>query len=261
MRSGIPLLLAMLALVAAGCGSDGGDEASSTDGELLVAAAAHLNYALDEIGALFEAETGTVVTVSYGSSGLLANQIEGGLPADIYCSADTSYVDQLREKDLIVPGSGLVYALGRLVLASSTKAGLSLTDLSALQQPEVEQIAIANPQYSPYGRAAEEALKNADLWDDLQPRIVYGQNMRQATQFVESGNAEAGIIPLSLAIHSSDLTYVLVDDSLHVPIRAELAIVAGTKKEELARRFIAFLTGPEGQAVMEKYGFVVPKEG
>ena len=261
MRSLLPLLLALLAFLAPACGSDGGGQTPSAEGELLVAAAAHLSYAFDEIGALFEAETGAKVTFSYGSSGLLATQIEGGLPADIYCSADTSYVDQLREKGLIVPGSELVYALGRLVLASSTKSGLALTELSDLQRPEVEQIAIANPQYSPYGRAAEEALKSAGLWDDLQPRIVYGQNVRQATQFVESGNAEAGLIPLSLAINSSGLTYVLVDDSLHLPIRAELAIVAGTKSEELARRFVAFLTGPKGQAVMEKYGFVVPKEG
>jgi molybdate transport system substrate-binding protein len=260
-RSGPLFLLALLALLAPACGSDGDGETPSAEGELLVAAAAHLGYAFDEIGALFEAETGAKVTFSYGSSGLLATQIEGGLPADIFCSADTSYVDQIRERGLIVPGSERVYALGRLVLASSTKSGLALTELSDLQRPEVEQIAIANPRYSPYGRAAEEALKSAGLWDDLEPRIVYAQNMRQATQFVESGNAEAGLIPLSLAINSSDLTYVLVDDSLHLPIRAELAILAGTKKEDLARRFIALLNSPEGQAVMEKYGFAVPKEG
>ena len=261
MRGCLALLLVLLTLLAAACGSEGEGQTSSAQGELLVAAAADLSYAFDEIGALFEAETGAKVTFSYGSSGLLASQIEGGLPADIYSSADTRYVDQIREKGLIVPGTDQVYALGRLALASSTKAGLALTELSELGMPEVKQIAIANPQHAPYGRAAEEALRNAGLWDDLQPRIVYGQNVRQATQFVESGNAEAGLIALSLAINSSGLTYVLVDDSLHQPIRQELAIVAGTKNEDLARRFVAFLTGAEGQAVMEKYGFVVPKEG
>jgi molybdate transport system substrate-binding protein len=255
----LPALL--LAILTAACGSDGGERASSAQGELLVAAAADLSYAFDEIGALFEAQTGARVTFSYGSSGLLASQIEGGLPADIYSSADTRYVDQLAEKGLIVPGSERVYALGRLALASATRSGLALNALSELRRPEVKQIAIANPQHAPYGRAAQEALKSAGLWAELEPRIVYGQNVRQATQFVESGNAEAGLIALSLAINSSDLTYVLVDDSLHLPIRQELAIVAGTNNEELARRFVAFLTGAEGQAVMEKYGFVVPKEG
>ena len=163
MRARLPLLLVLLTLLAAACGSDGGGQTSSTQGELLVAAAADLSYAFDEIGALFEAETGAKVTFSYGSSGLLASQIEGGLPADIYSSAGTRYVDQLREKGLIVPDSERVYALGRLALASSTKAGLTLTELSELEQPEVKQIAIANPQHAPYGRAAQEALKSAGL--------------------------------------------------------------------------------------------------
>jgi len=251
--------LAILLLTAA-CGSGEGAPSPSS-GELLVAAAADLQYAFDEIGTLFEKETGAQVTFSYGSSGVLAQQIEGGLPADLYSSADVEYVDRLRQKGLLIEDTQRVYAIGRLALVGSVKAGVTLSELEDLLRPEVEKVAIADPGHAPYGRAAEEALRSAGLWDEVEPKLVYGQNVTAATEYVRSGNAEAGLVALSLVIHEPAVTYVTVADSLHQPIEQALAVVKGTGNEALARRFITLVRGPEGRAVLEKYGFVIPEEG
>jgi molybdate transport system substrate-binding protein len=252
--------LAAVLLLTAACGSGEGAPSSSS-GELLVAAAADLQYAFDEVGVLFEKETGAQVTFSYGSSGMLAQQIEGGLPADLYSSADVEYVDRLRQKGLLIEDSPQVYAVGRLALVGSVKAGVALSELEDLLRPEVDKVAIADPGHAPYGRAAEEALRSAGLWDEVEPKLVYGQNVTAATEYVRSGNAEAGLVALSLVIHEPAVTYVTVAGSLHQPIEQALAVVKGTGNEALARRFIALVRGPEGRAVLEKYGFVIPEEG
>ena len=252
-RSSVFCALAIV-LLAAACGSGGSD----SSGELLVAAASSMRQAFDEIGPSFEKETGAEVTFSYGASGALAEQIEAGLPADLYASADVDHVDGLREKGLLIDDTQQVYAVGQLALARSTKAGVKVSELEGLLQPEVEKVAIADPEVAPYGRAAEEALKSVGLWDQLKPKLVYGQNVDAATEYVRSGNAEAGLVALSLVIHETAVTYVTVDESLHQPIEQALAVVKDTKNEELAHRFVAFVRGPEGRAVLEKYGFVVP---
>jgi molybdate transport system substrate-binding protein len=259
MTKWFPVCALATVLLAAACGSGGGDSNSSS-GELLVAAAPALQQVFDEIGPLFEKETGAKVTFSYASSGALAEQIEAGLPADLYVSADTDHVDGLREKGLLIDDTQQVYAIGRLTLASSTKAGVTVSDLEGLLRPEVEKVAIADPEVAPYGRAAEEALRSVGLWDQLKPKLVYGANVTAATEYVRSGNTEAGLLPLSLVIHEPAVTYVTVDESLHQPIEQALALVRDTKNEELARRFVAFVRGPEGRAVLEKYGFAVPGE-
>ena len=248
-----------IALLTATCGSGEGPSNRSS-GELLVAAAANLQPALDEIGPLFEEQTGAELTFSYGSTVALAQQIEAGLPADLIVAADVEHVDRLRERGLLIEDTQQVYAVGRLALAGSTEAGAAVSELEDLLRPEVEKVAIADPEVAPYGRAAEEALKSAGLWDELKPKLVYGQNVNAATEYVRSGNAEAGLVALSLVIHERAVTYVTVDESLHQPIRQALAVIRGTRHEELARRFIALIRGPQGRAVLEEYGFVVPEE-
>ena len=253
-------LVAVLVLAAA-CGS-GGSDSSSSSGELLVAAAYDLKPAFEELGAIFEEEAAAKVTFSFGSSGLLAQQIEGGLPADIYVAADIQHVERLREKGLIIADTQQVYAVGRLALASSAKAGLTLSELEELTRSEVKQVAIANPEHAPYGRAAEEALRSTGLWEQLRPKLVYGENLGQVMEYLQSGNVEAGLVALSLVIGgSSGLSYVVVDEGLHQPIRQALAVLKETEAEQLARRFVAFIRGPQGRAVLEKYGFVVTEEG
>jgi len=253
-------LVAILLLTAA-CGS-GESISNQSSGELLVAAAYDLKPAFEELGVIFREETAAKVTFSFGSSGLLAQQIEGGLPADIYVAADIQHVERLREKGLIIEDTQQVYAVGRLALATSPKAGLALSELEELTRREVKQVAIANPEHAPYGRAAEEALRSAGLWEQLRPKLVYGENLGQVMEYLQSGNVEAGLVALSLVIGgSSGLSYVVVDEGLHQPIRQAVALLKDTKAEQLARRFVAFIRGPQGRAVLEKYGFVVPEEG
>ncbi len=280
MKRRLVVLLAVL-LVAAGCGqrgpagpgpADSGPGADPRSGggafpgggggaarTLTVAAASDLHFAFAEIGALFEEQTGVKVTFTFGASGNLAGQIENGAPVDLFAAADTSYVDRLIEAGALLPETRRVYALGHLVLASSIRAGAEADELTDLLDPAIVHVAIANPGHAPYGRAAREALESAGLWEALQPKLVLGENVRQALQFIETGNAEAGLVPLSLA-DVADITYVAVDPSLYTPLEQALAVVAGSPNEADARRFAELVTGPEGRAVLERYGFGLPPE-
>ena len=227
--------------------------------ELTVAAAADLQFAFTDIGALFEEECGCKVTFVFGSSGNLAAQIESGLPVDIFASADIAYVDGLREKGLILEDTQQLYAVGRIVLAVNKDSGLQVESLRDLLKPGVTKVAIANPDHAPYGIAARQALESEGIWDELKPRLVYGENVRQALQYVQTGDAPAGIVALSVA-DVPEISYTLIDDSLHQPLRQSLAVLRRTGEEQLARDFIAFVNGPEGRPIMKKYGFVLPGE-
>jgi len=243
----------------AGCRANTLQATPPTTEPLLVAAAADLQFAFSEIGDRFHTQTGHVVRFSFGSTGLLTQQIENGAPFDVVAAANTSYIDRLREKGLIIPNSQRLYAQGRLVLVVNRKAGVSVTTLADLQTPAVQKIAIANPAHAPYGLAAQQALRSADLWEALQPKIVFGENVRQTLQFVQTGDAQAGIVSLSIA-NVPEVTYTAIDTSLHEPIDQAMAILKRTKQEGVARQFIAFVNGPEGRPIMKKYGFLLPGE-
>lgn len=224
---------------------------------LTVASASDLYFALREIGRDFERTTGTKVILSFGSSGKLSQQIEHGAPFDLFFSASRSYVDRLQKKGLILEDTKRVYAMGRIVLAVSRRSGLRLEGLKDLLKPEVRRVAIANPSHAPYGIAAREALISAGLWERIRGKLVYGENIRQTLQFIQTGNAEAGIVALSIA-DVPEVEYIPIDPSLHRPIEQVVAIVRGTGREKEARAFIDFVTGPSGRAIMERYGFIVP---
>lgn len=243
----------MAAAVVAAAAACGG----ASDGlSLTVAAAADLQPVLGQVGRLFQGETGAQVTFTFGSSGLLATQIEQRAPYDVFASADVEIVRRLQRGGHLVADTETVYAVGRLALVTS---GSDIGSLDDLVRAEVHRIALANPAHAPYGRAAEEALRSAGLWDKLQSRLVFGENVRQALQFVQTGQAEAGLVALSLAL-ADGVNYVVVDDALHRPIVQAAAVVAGTQREELARRFVAFLREPQAQQVFARYGFLLPEE-
>ena len=225
---------------------------------LTVAAAANLQFAFTDIGRLFEAETGQPVVFSFGSSGNLARQIENGAPVDVFAAANVNYVDDLRAKGLIVADSQQLYARGRVVLAVNRASGVQARRLEDLLRAEISHVALANPNHAPYGLAAQQALQSAGLWEVLQPKLVYGENVRQAMQFVQTDNAEAGLIALSVA-KVPELSYTLVDADLHSPLNQAIAVVQGTPREAAARRFIAFVCGPQGQAILQRYGFLPPE--
>lgn len=229
---------------------------------ITVAAAADLRVALEELAPLYEQDCHCSVTLTFGSSGTFATQIKEGLPADVFASADISYVDDLDRAGLIVSDTKQLYAVGRIVVALPPSAAQEPSGLSDLVGPDVRKVSIANPAHAPYGVAAKEALISAGLWAQVEPRLVLGENAAQATQFVETGDAQAGIVPLSLAVQNKrGLKYALIDDSLHAPLRQAGAVLKRSKHPDIAAAFLKFINGPEGRTVMKKYGFVLPGEG
>jgi molybdate transport system substrate-binding protein len=225
--------------------------------EITVAAAADLNHPFNELGKLFTQKTGQRVRLSFGSSGLLAKQIEQGAPFDVFAAADLGFVEQVEKKGLIIPGTKQLYAQGHLVLWQRKDVGTQVNSLADLLKPEVKRIAIANPEHAPYGRAAQQALESQRLWDQLKSKIVYGENISQTLQFASSGNVDAAIVALSISRNTQG-RYVLIDEKLHKPIQQWLAILRRTKHEHAARQFVAFITGPDGRRVLERYGFTWP---
>ena len=226
---------------------------------LRVAAAADLQFAFAEIGALFEKETGKKAIFIFGSTVALAAQVENGAPADVFAAADVRTLNDLGSKGLLIKDTQRSYAFGRIVLVSNRKAGLSLTSLRDLLDPGVMHIAIANPQHAPYGLAAQQALQAVGVWEQVRPKLVYGENIRQALQFVQTGNADAGIVALSIA-DVPEVTYAPIGQELYQSLEQSIAVLRGTQNEESAREFIAFVDGPAGRAILRKYGFRLPGE-
>jgi molybdate transport system substrate-binding protein len=227
-----------------------------------VAAAADLKFALDELGAQFKKQTGRRLTVSYGSSGNFFAQIQNGAPFDVLLSADIEYPRKLEVAGLAEPGTLYEYAVGRIVIwmPAEARADLATLGWKALLEPGVERIAIANPEHAPYGRAAVAALRSAGIYDQLRRRLVYGENIAQAAQFVASGSAQAGILALSLA--SSPLMREgkrwEIPANLHEPIEQGAVILNSAKDKEGARAFLAFLKSAAGRKILESYGFTLP---
>ena len=224
-----------------------------------VFAASDLAFAFKEIAPLFERASGAKVTLVFGSTGNFAHQIDGGAPADVFFAANAEYVDALAARDRVIPGTRTLYAQGRLVLATPRAHGAKLTALEQLTDPRIRKVAIGNPRHAPYGKAAEEALRAVGIWDAVRPKLVYGENIRHALQFVQTGAVDAGIVALSIA-DVPEITSVTIDAGLHAPLNQVAAVVRRSAVPDLARAFIAFVTGPQGRPIMKRYGFVVPGE-
>jgi len=221
---------------------------------LTVAAASDLTPAFEEIGRAFEASQKIKVVFVFGSTGLLTKQIENGAPFDVFAAANQTFIDQLEKKGLVVPGTKRTYARGRITLWTTSEGPLKIEKIDDLTRPEVHRIAIANPDHAPYGQAAREALQTAGIWDAVQPKLVYGDNIRQTLQYAETGNVEVAIVALSLSVGSKG-RWVLVPENLHKPLDQGLGIIRGTKNEQAARAFSDFVNGAQGREIMKKYGF------
>jgi len=214
----------------------------------VVAAAADLIPLESPLTDSFQKATGNRVRFAFGSSGMLTQQIRNGAPYDVFLSANEDFVRSLAEAGDIDRESVKVYAIGRIALWS--KDG-SVKDVGALLDPRVRHIAIANPAHAPYGVAARDLLSRLGLWPKLASRVVYGENVRQTLQYAESGNAEAAIVAWSLVF---DRGGVLLAAN-HVPIRQVGGMVSRTRQAAVAARFLVFLAGPEGQAILKRFGF------
>jgi molybdate transport system substrate-binding protein len=259
------LITSMITLLLAGCAAQilplptlSGDTATSAP-DLTVAAAADLQFAFADMEIAFEGQTGKKVTMVYGSTGQLVQQIENGAPYDLLAAANISYIDQLVEEGLAREDSIAVYARGHLVLAVNRASGLQVETLNDLLTPEVQYVAIANPDHAPYGMAAKQVLQSTGLWDALQPKLVLGENIRQTLQYLQAGDVQAGIIALSLA-DVPEISWTLIDDDLYQPLDQALAVLTSSQQPTLAAEFVQFINSETGRQIMRKYKFLLPDE-
>ncbi len=235
--------------------------AAGTRGAVSVAVAANLKPAFEEIARAFQARSGVEVKATYGGSGNFFAQIQNGAPFDLFLSADADFPAKVAAAGL-ADGRPFTYAHGALVVwvPNGSRLDLDGKGLAALADPAVQKLAIPNPQVAPYGRAAVEALKAAGLFDLVKDRLVLGQNVSQTAQFVQSGNSQAGLLPLSLALApplSREGRSYRIPAGTYQRIRQDGVVLKGARQPQLARELAAFLVGP-GRATLEAFGYAVP---
>jgi len=247
-----PLLLACSLLFAASAHAE----------KITIAAAADLKFAMNEIVTTFkQTHPGGQVDVIYGSSGKFHTQIQQGAPYDLYFSADIAFPRELAKAGFAA-SEAKPYALGRIVLWSASLDASKMT-LASLTDAKIARIAIANPKHAPYGKRAEEALRASGLWEKVEPKLVYGENIAHTAQFVQTGNAQVGIIALALAVNSvlaSKGGYFLIPDKLHEPLEQGFIITKRAEGNTLAKQFAGYMGSKPARAVMTKYGFALPGE-
>ena len=229
---------------------------------ITVAAASDLAIVSKEISPAFEKQTGIKTKVSTGSSGNFFAQIANGAPFDVFLSADVDYPRRLVSAGVADGNSLYVYGVGHLVLwMRDGSSDLKREGLQALLKPSVHKIAIANPDHAPYGRAAVAALHHAGIYEQVKTKLVLGENISQAAQFVESGNADAGIVSLSLTKGMNPAgTFVDVPAGSYPPIEQAAVVVNSTKNRAAAEAFIKFLRSDDCKALLQRYGFGAPPE-
>ncbi|HEX6950678.1 MAG TPA: molybdate ABC transporter substrate-binding protein [Nitrospira sp.] len=231
--------------------------------EIAIAAASDLNFAIKDLIAEYEKATGNHVKLSLGSSGNFYAQIQNGAPFDLYFSADIGYPKKLEEAGLTVPGSLYRYAIGRIVLWTNHTSHRDVSKgLEGLRDSAVKKIAIANPKHAPYGRAAVAAMEHYKVYDAAKDRLVLGENISQAAQFIESGACDVGIIALSLALAPTMKaagTYWEIPGEAHPPLEQGAAILKSSKEQKTAQQFVEFMRSTRGQEIMHRYGFTAPQ--
>ena len=233
-----------------------------TSQEITVAAAADLQFALQDLAAQFRTETGMKAKLVVGSSGSFFQQIQSGAPVDVFFSADLDYPKKLEAAGLTEPGTYYRYARGRLVIWVPQESKLNLSSgPQVVLDPSVKKIAIANPEHAPYGRAAIAALRNERSYGSVQDKLVFGESASQAASFVASGAADVGIIPLALALSPTMKDkgrYVEVPATDYPAIEQACVILAASKNKQAAQRFLALVKTSAAAKLLRSYGFDVP---
>ena len=252
-------LVAALALAAlAACGP------RPPDRDFIVAAAADLRFAMDEIAQRFQQQHPEVtVKVTYGSSGHFYEQALNGAPFDVFCSADLAYPRQLAERGFALPGSQFQYGAGRIVIwvPASSAIDVQKLGMQSLVDPSVRHIAIANPGHAPYGKAAVAAMRSLGVYDAVQSKLAYGENIAQTLQYVQMHSAEIGIVALSLALAPNvreSGRYWEIPLDAYPRLTQGGIILKGTKHPDTARAFRGFLMGQEGESILSNFGFSPP---
>jgi molybdate transport system substrate-binding protein len=232
-----------------------------------VAAAADLKFALSEIAGRFERETGGRLRLTFGSSGSFTHQIEQGAPFELFLSADEDFVFRLADRGL-AEDRGTLYAIGRIVLFAPHGSPLAVDPefaglREALAEGRIRHFAIPNPEHAPYGRAARAALRHARLWEQLELRLVLGENAAQAMQFAASGSSQGGVVPLSLSLAPEiaklgSFAPIPADWHASEPLRQRMVLLP--RAGPVARRFYAYLQEPAARSIFVRFGFVLPGE-
>jgi len=232
--------------------------------QIRVAAAADLQTVMPEIAKAYETRSGTSVEVVYGSSGNFYAQIQNGAPLDVFFSADSEYPRKLAEAGFAEPRSAVIYGLGRIVLWMPAKASCNPEGegWKCLVNADVRKIAIANPEHAPYGRAAVTALQKAGIYDEIRAKLVFGENISQAAQFVESGNAQAAILAYSL-VSSPGLRGGRkweIPKGTYPRIEQAAVVLKSSKDKISAQDFVEFATKGQGRELLAKFGFQPPSD-
>lgn len=229
---------------------------------LTVAAASDLQFAFQDVATRFEKTSGRQVKLSFGSSGNFYAQIQNGAPFDMFFSADLDYAKKLDSAGLAEPGTIYEYAVGKIVLWATQQSSVDLKrGLPVLLDPAIKKIAIANPEHAPYGRAAVAALRHENLYDQVAGKFVLGENISQTATFVVSGNADIGIVALSLALAPSMKDkgkYAEISADDYPPIEQAALILKSSQQKATAREFLAFVKSTEIVDLLKTYGFSVP---
>ncbi len=225
--------------------------------EIRVSAASNFTNAIKSIAQRFERNTGHKVILSFGSTGKHYAQIKNGAPFDIFFAADKRRPQLLEKEGLVVPGSRSTYAVGKIVLWSP-KPGYVDGGGKVLQQRKFSHLAIANPKFAPYGRAAQEVLNKLEIWDKIKDRLVRGENISQTFHFVTSGNAELGFVAYSQLKHpglSIEGSFWEVPQVLYTPVEQQVVLLRDT---EAARSFLSFVRSEEIREIIRRYGYGIP---
>jgi molybdate transport system substrate-binding protein len=218
-----------------------------------VAVAANFTDAANEIAAVFKEKTGHEAILSFGSTGQFYTQITQDAPFQVFLAADDERPNKAIEEGFAVPGSQFTYAIGTLVLWSQEPELVQGEE--TLKSGDFTKIAIANPEAAPYGAAAVQAMKALGVYDQLEPKIVQGNNINQTFQFVETGNAELGFIALAQVARNAAGSRWVVPEDLHSPIRQDAVLLKKGADSEAAQAFIEFLKGPEAAAIIKEFGY------
>jgi len=260
-----PVRSLFLALIAIGPGTACKKSGSpNPPPPLNVAAAADLASAFKDVGDAYQKKSGQAVSFSFGSTGLLEKQIVEGAPYDVFAAANVSYADDAVKAGVCFGDTKSLYAVGRIVMWTKQDGALPLR-LDDLADPKYAKIAIANPEHAPYGLAAKQALTKAGVWNTASSRVVYGENVQQALEFAQSGNAEVAIVALSLALTANG-KYTAIDGSWYDRIDQAMVVCKGSAASnasgpsESAKTFTAFVASAEGRAIMRRHGFLLPGE-
>ncbi len=226
--------------------------------EIIISAAISLKDGFIEIGKLYEERTGVKINFNFGASGVLQKQIESGAPVDVFASAGEKQMDELEAKDLIVKESRSDFARNTLVLVTSVDSKSNLSSFNELDSTKVTRVAVGSPKTVPAGQYTQQLLTNMMLWNKIQPKLIFAENVRQVLDYVVRGEVEAGIVYASDILIAQDKATIAAraPENFHDPILYPIAVIKESRNHNAAMGFVGFVLRSEGQSILSRYGFL-----